>query len=64
MLPDWEILKILGDKFYFKMAQIFGEFLGHFKNRTFKVKSAVAVFGQRLAAIGLLFSLSSGRTGV
>ena len=50
--------------FILKLAQILGEFLGHFKNSTFKVKSAVAVFGQRLAAIGLLFSLSSGRTGV
>ena len=50
--------------FILKLAQILGEFLGHFKNSTFKVKSAVAVFGQRLAEIGLLFSLSSGRTGV
>ena len=46
--------------FLSKLSQIFGDFLSHFENSTFRIKSAVDVFGQRLVEIGLLFSISSG----
>ena len=57
-----QFLKFLLANFISKVAQISGDFLDHFGNNTFKVKSAVAVFGQSLVEIGLIFSLSSGRT--
>ena len=58
-----QFLKFLLANFISKVAQISGDFLDHFGNNTFKVKSAVAVFGQSLVEIGQLFSPTSGRTG-
>ena len=47
-----------------KVAQIFADFMGHFENSTFKAEFVVAVFGQLLVEIWLLFSLTSGRTAL
>jgi len=56
-------LKFLVTNFLSKVvAQIFGDFLGHFENSAPKVTSVLVVFGQHLEEIGLFFGLSSGRT--
>ena len=49
----------LKTKFHSKVAQVFGEIFGYFKNISFKVKSVVTISRQLFVKIGLLFSLKA-----
>ena len=58
----WRFLKVAGDKYCSKkVAQIFSEYLGISKNII--AKTAMATIWPAFVKIGLLFILTSGRTG-
>ena len=58
MLPDWVILKVLARIFLAKEAQMIGNFLGYFE------KPAFSTFWATFGKIGLLFTPTSGHTGI
>ena len=45
-------LIVLGDKFFWKVAQISLHFWGYFKNNHFLIKTVVATFWQLLKSLG------------
>ena len=57
-------LKFLATKFLAKEAQMIGRFLGYFEMTLPHVKTALATFWATFGKIGLLFTPTSGHTGI